>query len=352
MIDTGTPDSSATRLPIAVDAMGGDRAPENVVEAAVQAVRDRGIPVLLVGHEARLTDLVAGLGGPYANLSLIDAPEVVTMEEHAVAAVRRKARASITVAVGEVATGRASAVVSAGHSGAVVASALFGLGRLPNIERPGIAIPFPTRTGALTYVIDAGAVSDPRPAHLLGFARLITIYVRQMTGIAAPRIGLLSNGEEQTKGNNLTRESHDLLANSADLNFVGNVEANALPDGVVDALVCDGFSGNVLLKAAEGTAMLMQSKLRHEMTARWYLKPLALGLRPAFRRAARSLDYREYGGAPLLGVNGMVIMAHGRSDARAIRNAIIAAWNAAQENVIGALRSEHGTVHPPTTPDS
>jgi glycerol-3-phosphate acyltransferase PlsX len=252
------------------------------------------------------------------------------MEEHAVQAVRRKERASIVVALEEVRDGRAGAAVSAGNSGAMVAAAIFVLGRPTGIERPGIAIPLPTLSGRPVYLIDAGAFVDPRPSHLVSLARLISDFVATTQGISAPRIGLLSNGEEPGKGNALVREAYELLSTADDLNFGGNVEANEFPNGPVDAVVCDGFSGNVLLKTAEGTAALFQQVLRTELTSNLLTKLLAAGLRPAFRRAGRALDYREYGGAPLLGVKGVVFIAHGRSDARAIESALVAAANAAR----------------------
>ncbi len=327
------------RLPIAVDAMGGDRAPEDVVAGAVAAYREWNIPITLVGRAQAIGPLLNTNGSASLGIHIVDAPEIVTMEEHAVAAVRRKARASITVACEEVSEGRASAVVSAGNSGAVVASAIFSLGRLDGVERPGIAIPFPTTQGHPVYVIDAGAVVDPRPAHLLKFGYLIRDYLHGVVGVANPRIGLLSNGHEPGKGNALVREAHTLLDQATDLNFVGNVEANAIPDGSVDGIVCDGFSGNVLLKAAEGTASLVQAALRAELSAHWHTKLLAAALRSSFRRAVKSLDYREYGGAPLLGVQRPVIIAHGRSDQHAITNAIVAAARAVSADASATSRS-------------
>ncbi len=315
---------------VVVDAMGGDRAPREPVEAAVRAVRERRIPVTLVGRSSEVEPILRGLGASAEEVALIDAPEVVAMEEHAVAAVRRKARASILVGLEEVREGRAEAFVSAGNSGAVVAAALFTLGRVAGVDRPGIAIPFPTRAGGHALLIDAGAVADPRPAHLVQFAHLATAYLRHVVGVARPRVGLLSNGEEPGKGNHLIREAHALLAGESGLEFVGNVEGNEIASGKVDAVVCDGFTGNVALKTAEGVASLMQEALRRELTARWYTALLAAGLRPALRRAARRLDYREYGGAPLLGVRGVVFIAHGRSDDGAILNAIVAAERAAR----------------------
>jgi glycerol-3-phosphate acyltransferase PlsX len=323
-------DNSRT-LPIAVDAMGGDRAPEEIVGGALDAVARHGVSVTLVGRSDEIQRFLGGSSAGRDRISVVDAPETVKMEEHAVAAVRRKTRASITVACEEVAEGRASAVVSAGNSGAVVASAIFSLGRLEGIERPGIAIPFPTLRGKPTYVIDAGAVVDPRPAHLLQLAHLIRDYLQDVVGIDSPRIALLSNGHEAGKGNALMRETHALLADSPEFNFAGNIEANVIPDGNVDAVVCDGFSGNVLLKTAEGTAALVQAALRNELSSRLYTKLLAAALRPSFRRAIKTLDYREYGGAPLLGVRHPVVIAHGRSDRQAISNAIVTASRAVDD---------------------
>lgn len=329
--------TSRENLPIALDASGGDRAPEQPVEGGVRAVRELGIPVALVGRAAEVERLVRGLGGPFPGLTIIDAPDVVTMEDQAVAAVRRKSRASIVVAIEEVKEGRASAVVSAGHSGAVVAGALFGLGRLPGIDRPAIAIPFPKLTGGSVLLLDAGAVTDPRPQHLVQYARLATAYLRYVDGVPEPRIGLLSNGEEAGKGNTLVRETHSLLAAAPDIRFAGNIEANAIISGTVDAVVCDGFTGNVLLKTAEGTAAFVQSALREALTARWYTRIPALLLRRRIRQVARSLDYRAYGGAPLLGVRGIVIIAHGRSDSTAIKNAVAAAQRAAASGLVDSL---------------
>ena len=320
--------ASSTQLPIAVDAMGGDRAPLEIVAGAVDAVRSHGISVVLVGQATEINSLLTQWGDLSDSIRVVDAPEIVTMEEHAVAAIRRKTKASITVACLEVAERRASAVVSAGHSGAVVASAIFTFGRLPGVERPGIAIPFPTALGKPIYIMDGGAVVDPRPAHLVKFAYLIRDYLRDVVGIENPRIGLLSNGEEAGKGTALVREVHELLAQLDDLGFIGNIEGNAIADGTVDAILCDGFSGNILLKAAEGTAVLLQNALRRELSSRWYTRLLAGALRPSFRRAIQTLDYREYGGAPLLGVKFPVILAHGRSDRRAITNAIVSAARA------------------------
>ena len=322
--------ATPARLPIAIDAMGGDRAPAEIVAGAIDVVRRHGLSVILVGQASEIEPLLTECGDCMHAIQLVDAPEIITMEEHAVAAIRRKSRASITVACLEVAEGRASAVVSAGHSGAVVASAIFTVGRLPGVERPGIAVPIPTALSSTPlYIMDGGGVVDPRPAHLVKFADLIYDFLYDVVGIDKPRIGLLSNGEEPGKGTAFVREVHALLEQKAASGFVGNIEANAISEGIVDAVLCDGFSGNLLLKAAEGAAVIVQNALRNELTARWYTRLLAGALRPAFRRARQTVDYRSYGGAPLLGVNAPVILAHGRSDRHAIANAILSASRAA-----------------------
>lgn len=327
---------------VILDAMGGDLAPATTVEGAVRANREFGIPVTLVGRSPELQPLLKRYRCPEGRIPIVDAPEVVTMEEHAVAAVRQHTRASITVAMTEVKEGCGSAIVSAGHSGAVVASALFILGRVPGIDRPGIAALVPTVSGAPVLVIDVGAVSDPKPRNLLQFAFLANSYLRNVEGVAWPRIGLLSNGTEAGKGNKLTREVHGLLTTSEGINFVGNVEGNDITRGEIDAVICDGFTGNVALKTAEGVTALVNHSLRQELTKSWRTKLLAVALSPGLRRAARRLDYREYGGAPLLGVNGNVFIAHGRSDSIAIRNAIRTAYKAAQSDFSGRLASEIG----------
>lgn len=337
------PDGAATdgsALPVALDAMGADRAPEPEIEGAIRAFREYGINVRLVGRQADLEARIRGLGGPFAGLTVVDAPSVVTMAEDALTAVRQKTGASVTIAMQDVRQGRAAAVVSAGNSGAVVASALFVLGRLKGVDRPAIGILLPTEVGGRVLLLDAGAVVEPRPRHMLQFAYLATSYLRHMDDISMPRIGLISNGEEPGKGHHLARESYPLLAQAPGINFTGNVEGNVILSGAVDAAVCDGFTGNVVLKTAEGAAALIQQRLRSELTSRWYTKLLALGLRRAFRRAAMGMDYRDYGGAPLLGVQGVVVMAHGRSDSTAIRNAIRVAHRAAERDLPAAMARE------------
>ena len=325
---------------IALDAMGGDDAPRVPVEAALEAVNTYRIPVSLVGNVSVIESIIGDRSYSDDLLELIDAPESVSMEDEAVAAVRRKRRASIPVGLELVKSGAASAFVSGGNTGAVVASSTVSLGRLPGVSRPGIAVPLPTVQGKPVWLIDAGALVDPRPEHLWQHARLASRFVRIVEDLELPRVGLISNGEESSKGNALTRETHALLADDDEIEFVGNVESRAIPRRVCDVAITDGFTGNIILKTAEGIVNLIQDSLRSEFRRRLHTSILALLLRPAFRRAGRQLDYREYGGAPLLGVNGLVFIAHGSSDELAVLNAIREANRIADQNLLRSLHQE------------
>jgi len=257
------------------------------------------------------------------------------MAEHPAQAVRRLPGASMNVAVRLVKEGQAQGFVSAGNTGAAMVSALFGLGRVPGIERPALATIFPTAKGHC-LILDVGANADCRPEHLEQFAVMGERYSRLVLGVTRPRVGLLSNGEEETKGNKLVQETHQLLK-TADLEFIGNVEGKDVPRGLVDVVVCDGFVGNVLIKLAEGIGEFTFALMREEISRSLVGVVGALLLRPALRRIRRRVDYQEYGGAPLLGVRGVVIVAHGRSRARAIRNALRVADQAARVNLTDAL---------------
>ncbi|MBI3979781.1 MAG: phosphate acyltransferase PlsX [Chloroflexi bacterium] len=326
-------------LPVALDAVGGDHAPAETVRGALDAAR-RCVPVLLVGPEAVVAGELARQGAAGA-LPIADAPEIVEMAEHPAAAVRSKKRSSIAVGLELVKAGKAAAFVSAGNSGAVMAAAIFGLGRLPGVERPAIGGTFPC-AGGKVFVLDIGANADCRPTHLLQFARMGHAYVSRVFGIARPRIGLLSIGEEPTKGNQLVLDAHPLLQASG-LNFVGNVEGKDVLRGAVDVCVADGFTGNVVLKWSEGIHELLMGELRQAMTSRLHYRLAAAVLRPAFRLVARKLDYSEYGGAPLLGVDGVAIISHGRSNARAIAGALRVARQVAEGGMVDAIREGMGS---------
>ena len=326
----------ALTLPVIVDAMGGDFAPTVVAQGANQAAREHGIPVALVGRQEALVSLVPS--------DLLDrlvtihhAPDVIGMQEEAVARVRHRTGSSIVLAMEMLRAGRGCAVVTAGHSGAAVAAAVLHLGRLRGVERPGIAIPFPTGDGRRVLLIDAGAVVDPRPVWLVQHALLACGYVRMVWQVPQPRIGLLSNGEEPAKGNRLVRETYQLFAEALGTSFVGNIEPHRIPQGVVDVVVCDGFTGNILLKTAEGVASLVQQMLSEAARRHWYTRIAGLLLRSTLRGAMQRLDYRTYGGAPLLGVKGLVYIAHGRSDSKAIQRAIVVAADAARAGLATAL---------------
>lgn len=320
---------------IALDVMGGDHAPTVTVAGAVAAARAYEIEVALVGQPDAIRAELGQHDLTGLRLPVVEATEVIGMDEHAATAARRKTTSSIHVALRQVQSGAAAGMVSAGNSGAVMAAALFILGRVPGIERPAIATLLPTATGQV-LLIDAGANTDPKPAQLVQFGRMGALYLERARGVPRPRVGLLSNGEEATKGNELVLATYPLLAASG-LNFIGNVEGKDITAGQADVVVTDGFTGNVALKLSEGVATMLLGALRAELTRSPLTKLLAAGLRPAFRRVGARLDYREAGGAPLLGVAGVTIIAHGRSDALAVKNAIRVAREAAAGGTVEAL---------------
>ncbi|MGI5836368.1 MAG: phosphate acyltransferase PlsX [Chloroflexota bacterium] len=322
---------------IAVDAMGGDHAPAVVVEGAVIAARDLGVEVILVGQAEKVKEELAKQDTSGLSLPIVQAEDVVDMEEHASSALRRKRRSSIAVGTALVKEGKASAFVSAGNSGAVMAHALFGLGRVPGIERPAIGSVYPTSNG-ICFILDIGANADCKPDYLVQFAIMGSAYMERVFGVSKPRVGLLSNGEEETKGNQLVQNVFPLLK-AAPVNFVGNIEGKDVPCGLADVVVCDGFTGNVLIKLSEGIASSLFDVLKEELTSSFANKLAALALKPAFRKVKKRLDYAEYGGAPLLGVNGVVIIAHGRSNALAIKNAVRVAKQAVDHELVQTIAS-------------
>src|SRR5438874_4885266 len=322
---------------IALDAMGGDHAPTVTVAGAVAAAREYGVEVALVGRPDAIRAELGQLDTTGLSLPIVEATDVIAMDERAAAVARRKTGSSIHVALRQVKESEAAAMVSAGNSGAVMAAALFVIGRVPGIERPAIGALLPTATGHV-FLIDAGANTDPKPAQLLQFGQLGAIYMERVRGVSRPRVGLLANGEEPGKGNELVQAAHPLPAASG-LNFAGNVEGKDVTAGAVDVVVTDGFTGNVVLKLSEGVATMLLGAVRAELTRGLLTKLLAAGLRPAFRRVGARLDYRETGGAPLLGVDGVAIIAHGRSDTVAIKNAIRVALETAQGGTLDAIRS-------------
>ncbi len=327
-------------MKIAVDVMGADHGPEPIVRGAIEAVEAFNCDVVLVGDEAAINQLV----DKYSNaetrnkISVQGATEVIAMEEHPGATVRKKKDASIVVATRLVKEGTCQAVVSAGSTGAAVAAALFGLGRLPGIERPAIATPIPNLTGT-TVVLDSGANVDSKPIHMVHSAIMGSIYAEYVLGVKSPRVGLLSIGEEPTKGNEQTLATYPLLKKLTSINFIGNVEGRDIPKGTVDVVVCDGFVGNVVLKFGEGLASAIMHLIKDAIhQAGWLAKVASLLVLPALRALKKKLDSAEYGGAPLLGVNGGFIICHGSSQAKAIKNAVRVAKEFSEEKVLEHIR--------------
>ena len=323
----------ASRMRIAVDAMGGDRAPEEVVAGALRSCGEPGHDVLLVGRPDVIERCMAGQSFPPERVKVQPAEEVVGMGDPPASALKRR-NTSLAVAVQAVHDGEAQAVVSAGNSGAFMAYATLKLDTVEGVERPAIAIVLPTPTGA-HVLLDAGANAACRPEHLVQFAHMGGVYARDVLRIDNPRVGLLSIGEEATKGSGLTKAAHKLLSELGDrLNFVGNVEGDTAFADVADVIVCDGFTGNVFLKTAEGMAAAIMHELRAAFTSSLQAKIGALLVRGALDKFRGTFDYATYGGALLLGVNGICIVSHGRSDARAIRAAIAVAKRSIQTRVI------------------
>lgn len=338
-------------MTIAVDAMGGDHAPRAVVDGAYCAATEDGASVLLVGDEGLLRSELQHLRrskgkrwvDPGEKLSIVHADEVVGMDEEATAPVRRKRRSSIRIAAELVKEGRARALVSAGNTGAVMIAAKMVMGTVPGVERPALAAVFPNASGS-TVLLDAGANVDPKLGQLREFAVMGHFYAQEMLGTPSPRIGLLSIGEEASKGNELTRRVFKVLQETG-LNFVGNVEGSDLFEGTVDVVVCDGFVGNVVLKAAESLAELLSGMMREELARSLGTRVGGFLVKSALERMRMRTDYREHGAAPLLGVNGGCFIAHGRSDARAIQNAVARAVEYCDADVHAKIADRLTTLH-------
>ena len=324
---------------IAIDAMGGDEAPASIIDGALVAARHLQVGLLLVGcRDVIERQLSRHPRVSWLDIEIQDASERIEMEEPAAAALRRKPRASIRVAAEAVAEGRAQALFSAGHTGASVIAAHTAFGRLPGVDRPALATIIPTRTHP-AVLLDSGATVECRPHHLVQFAIMGVAYARVALGCRTPRVGLLSVGAEESKGNDLTREAHRLLK-VAPVNFVGNVEGPDVFAGHADVIVCDGFTGNITLKVSEGLVETVESLLHDELSSTFGTRVGYLLSRQAYRRFRKRLDYSEYGGAPLVGVNGVCIVGHGRSTAKAVRNAVAMAARAVSDGFLESLARE------------
>ena len=328
-------------MKIAVDAMGGDYAPAVVVEGAVWAAREFDVPLILVGDKTRVEDELAKHKWQGLPISVIHASQVVSMDESPGQALRKKKDSSIKVCFDLVKNGEANAVVSAGNSGAAMAAGIFVLRNLKGVDRPAIAVIIPTKKEPVV-VLDAGGNVDCKPLHLVQFAVMGSVYAKYILKKNSPKIGLLSNGEEEGKGNELTRETHEILKDSSFnyLDYVGYMEGRDIFSGDLDVVVCDGFVGNVVLKVTEGVAEALISMLKKEITASLPAKFGALLAKGALEKVKKKVDYAEYGGAPLLGIDGIGIISHGASDAKAIKNAIGVACECARNKLNRHLLEE------------
>jgi glycerol-3-phosphate acyltransferase PlsX len=308
-------------ITIALDAMGGDSAPRAEVEGAVLAARELDVRVVLVGNEEAVKQELAGHRAKGLPIEIVNATEVIAMTDSPSQAFRKKKDSSIHVAARLVRDAKADGLVSAGNTGAVMTTARFILGTLPSVDRPALAAPFPTSKGTVTVIIDVGANVDSKPEQIEQFAVMGEIYYRSIFGTKRPRVALLSIGEEEMKGNELTREAANLLKQTT-LNFTGNVEGRDVFNGDVDVIVCDGFIGNVALKISEGVAKHISGLLKKALKSSLSAKAGYFLARNAFQDFRKQIDISEYGGAPLLGVRGITVIGHGNSNSNAIKNAI------------------------------
>ncbi|HTZ17602.1 MAG TPA: phosphate acyltransferase PlsX [Dissulfurispiraceae bacterium] len=319
-------------MKIALDAMGGDFAPDVTVAGAIDAVNEYDVEVILVGDQGRLNEAIRDKRYPANRISVYHASEVAGMDESPVSVLRKKKDSSIRKAVELVKNGQADAAVSAGHSGVAMAMALFLLGKVPGVDRPAIATTLPS-LNRFFVLLDAGANVDCKPENLLQFAYMGSAYYSALFNEPSPRVSLLSIGEEDTKGNELTKESFKLLKGCKGLNFTGNIEGKDVFSGHADVIVCDGFIGNIVLKTSEGLAETILKMLKREIANVATGKLGYLMIKPAIRNFKRRTDYDEYGGAPLLGINGTCIISHGRSSARALKHAIRVASEMSKQRV-------------------
>lgn len=330
--------NSSDRVRIALDAMGGDFAPQALVEGALLAVRELPVEVTLVGDEKQVGEILAGAGPTPKGITIHHAPDVIAMGAHPIEAIKKQKESSIVIAAKLVKEGGAEALVSAGSTGAAMASSLLQWGRIKGVERPAIGTLLPSLNGAV-LLLDAGAQVDCRPSHLVQFAIMGSTYMQRLFGLEQPRVGLLNIGEEETKGCDLVQETYPRLTQTPGLHFIGNVEGRDILSGKADVVVCDGFVGNVVLKFAEGMGAIFIEQLkeavmqnRRSQVGGWLLKPGLLALR-------KRMDYTEYGGAPLLGVRGVSIISHGSSNSKAIYNAIRVAGECVRNKIVDAIES-------------
>lgn len=325
---------------VALDAMGGDNAPEEIVRGAVDAVKEApDVQVLLVGQEEKINAVLTTLTYPKEQITVVNATEVIEMAEPPVAAIRKKKDSSIVVGMKLVKDDQADAFVSAGSTGAVLVGGQVLIGRIRGIERPPLAPLIPTEKG-VTLLIDCGANVDARASHLVQFAQMGSIYMKHVMGIDNPTVGIVNIGAEEEKGNALVKETFPLLKEQPDLNFIGSVEARDIPTGPADVVVCEAFTGNVILKMYEGTAAMLLSAVKKGLMSTLRSKIGALLIKPALKETLKDYDASKYGGAPMLGLNGLVVKTHGNSKALEIRNTVLQCKTFIQADINGKIREQ------------
>lgn len=323
---------------IAVDAMGGDQGLLATVKGSIDAIKELGVNIILVGNKEKIKSEILKYEYSGENIEILNSEEVITNDEEPAMAIRRKKNSSMVIGLNLVKEGKADAFVSSGSTGALLAGGLFIVKRIKGVDRAALAIPYPTKKG-VSLLLDAGANTDCKAKYLQQFAVMGSIYTEKILNIDNPKVALVNIGTEEGKGNELSKETFDLLKNT-NIKFVGNIEARDIPEGIADVLVCDGFVGNIILKLTEGLAMSIFSMLKDEFMSSLKSKIGALLLKSGLRKFKKRLDYTEYGGAPLLGAKGVLIKAHGSSDAKAIKNAIKQAKVFAENKVIERIENE------------
>ena len=335
-------------IKIIVDAMGGDNAPQEIVKGATMAInQDKNVQVVLTGDEGKIKESLAGLSYDSARLQVVHCTEVITNDDAPTLAIRKKKDSSLVVALKMLKEDESAAgFVSAGSTGAVLTGALLRVGRIRGISRPAVCPALPTAKGGKVLIIDAGANAECKPVNLCHFALMGTAYARTM-GVKDPRVGLVTNGTEEHKGDPLHQESYHMLKELAGIHFVGNVEGRDIMSGDIDVAVCDGFSGNIALKTAEGTALAVMSVIKQNIKSSLAAKiGYALFMRGAFKKIKKVLDYSKYGGAVLLGIEKPVVKAHGSSKAESVCAAVLQAKEAAESGLVGDIREMLAAVQP------
>lgn len=325
-------------MKIIIDGMGGDKGYKEVVKGSIDAVKDLGVEIIIVGKEDIIQEELKKYDYPQESIEIINANDVITNEDEPALAIRRKKDSSMVVGLKALAENKGEGFISAGSTGALLAGGLFIVKRIEGIERAALATVYPTKKG-ISLLIDAGANVDSKPEYLKQFAVMGSIYCEKILGYKTPRVALANIGTEEGKGNALVKEAYTLLKES-NIDFIGNIEARDIPEGVCDVIVCDGFVGNIILKLTEGMAISIFSLLKEEITESFKSKIGALLLKSQFSSLKRRMDYREYGGAPLLGLKKPVIKAHGSSDAYAFKNAIRQVKNFVDNEVINLIEND------------